>query len=151
MLLLLAACTVIEPDLGDAVETPSFGRWQYPDTWEFHVVDDQQRSLGSITLRLTEEDVGDDLCADAFWKRAVVLEDRLEIDLGGEKHPAYHIEGPWLTLDLTAANCRVSHNFIGEISSERASGFFTQSHPLGGQNLGSFTGTPVMAQDGLPQ
>jgi hypothetical protein len=112
--------------------------WRRARAWVFEFVDQQQRDMGSMTLLFTAEAVDDDSCADRHWKRARILADRLDFDFGFDLYPAYTISGPWLTIDLTSSICSVDHNLIGELSDDGASGHFTVSHSIGGENVGTF-------------
>ena len=96
-----------------------------------------------MVLAFTETRVGEPICNNDGWSQMLVLEDKLNFDFGVRLRPAYLISGPWLTIDLTSSICYLDHNLIGNITPEGASGFFTSSHRIGGQNIGKFTAGPV--------
>lgn len=145
LLLCLCACASSEPV--DQAQTASDGaasQSQQP-VWRFDFVDDNQDSLGYLLLAFTAEAVDEPTCGKDYRKKMRVVEDRLDFDLGVEAQPAYSINGPWLTIDLTASVCYIDHNLIGDITDDGATGFFTYSHRLGGRSIGSFTAHPVSA------
>ena len=95
-------------------------------------------------LLLTQEDIGTESCVDQYWKKALVIDDSLDFDVGFEKQPAYNIKGPWLTIDLTASTCNVHHRLIGDVNSDGATGSFNYLDLLGSYNIGTFTASPVV-------
>ena len=136
-------CTSTQSRSQDLAATPDTETRAYPAVWRFDFVDNNHESLGYLLLAFTEDSVNEPTCGNDYWKNMVVLEDNLEFDFGVESRPAYTVNGPWLTIDLTASVCYIDHNLIGDITPDRASGFFTFSHKLGGYNIGRFTARPV--------
>jgi len=125
----VAAATDTEPTVLHAV-------------WQFDFFDTNNQSLGYLLLAFTGEGIDEPTCGNDYWKKMVVLEDRLDFDFGVESRPAYSINGPWLTIDLTASVCYIDHMLIGDITQDGATGFFNFSHKLGGYNIGKFTARP---------
>lgn len=145
LLLLISGCATkksnIKYDAYFEQLTPS--RWQQPGTWRFEVVDNQQQSLGHILLLLSGQDADSKHCVDEGWKKAVVLVDTLDVDIGFEISPAYNIHGRWLTIDLTATVCDADYKLFGQLEDENAAGNFNYAHLLGGYSIGTFTASPV--------
>lgn len=140
----LAACASPPPERTPAgLEALTPVAWQRPAAWSFEVVSDDQAALGRVVLLFTADPLPSGPCGGADWHRAVLLEERLDVDLGMRPAPAWRIEGPWLTVDLTAASCSSHHRFVGELDGDGASGFFNHSHPLGGRTLGRFRARPA--------
>ena len=110
--------------------------------WRFDFVDTHHESLGHLLLAFTNESIDEPSCGNDYLKKMVVLEDGLDFDFGVESRPAYSINGPWLTVDLTASVCYIDHKLIGDITQGGAAGFFNYSHKLGGYNIGRFTARP---------
>ena len=119
-------------------------RWIESGTWRFQIADPDGKQAGSILLNLSAEPVGDELCVDKNWKKAIILNNGLEVDIGDDAQPAYLVHGRWLTVDLTADRCNVGHKFVGELSASGASGFFNYTTSVGGRNLGSFVAEPLI-------
>lgn len=117
--------------------------WQQPGTWDFHIIDPEEQSMGHIVLRLTGAPVDNPVCAEGDWYRALLLEESVDYDFGFDLRPAYRVHGQWLTVDLTSSICNADHLLNGEMDDDGASGFFNYAHRLGGNNLGKFTATPV--------
>lgn len=117
-------------------------RWRQPGVWDFHIVDKQKESIGTIRLHLSGESVATE-CDDHDWMRAVIIYDAIQYDFGFKLRPAYRVHGNWLTVDLTATVCGADHLFNGELGDDSASGFFNYSHRLGGNNIGTFTAVLV--------
>jgi hypothetical protein len=110
--------------------------------WRFDFVDSNNESLGYLVLAFTNDEINEPTCGNDHWKKMVVIDDELDFDLGMESSPAYFLNGPWLTIDLTASYCYIDHMLIGEMTPNTASGFFNYSHQLGGYNIGRFTAWP---------
>jgi hypothetical protein len=110
--------------------------------WQFDFVDTNNEPLGYLLLAFTDERIDEPTCGNDYWKKMVLLENNLDFDFGVESLPAYFINGPWLTIDLTASVCYIDHTLIGDITQEGAAGFFNFSHQLGGYNIGRFTARP---------
>lgn len=119
------------------------GAVTFPAVWDFEFVDKEQNSLGSIRLGFTTEPVDADYCGESYYRKAKVLSDGLEIDLHKPLQPVWHIFAYGLSIDLTASTCNTNYVLIGNMNTEEASGFFNYAHPLGGEHIGRFTGTPV--------
>ena len=117
--------------------------------WRFDFFDTDDRSIGHIVFAFTTEEFDDRDCKRGDWSKAVILEDALDFDFRTDVSPAYFIRGAWLRVDLTAESCSINHNMIGDIKRNKARGFFTMSHQLGGDSLGKFTGR-ALAQDDWP-
>ena len=116
----------------------------FPAVWDFEIVDKEQTALGSIRLRLTMEPVDEDYCGGSYFRKAKVLRDDLKIDLYKSLQPVWHVFARGLSIDLTASTCNTNYLFIGSINPEEASGYFNYAHPLGGEYIGRFIGTPVV-------
>ena len=116
--------------------------WATPGVWTFRILDRDDRPMGDIVLLLTNENPDAGSCANAGWRKAIVIDDTVDFDFGFEKSPAYSVHGRWLTVDLTASICELDHNLVGEIDEQGASGFFNFAHSLGGYNVGKFVATP---------
>jgi hypothetical protein len=143
ILLCLASCaSKKQPDYSGLFAQLTPARWQQPGVWDFHMVDQQHKSMGHMLLRLTGESVTS-ACDDADWKRAVIVEDELDYPFGFELQPAYRVHGNWLTIDLTASVCGADHLLNGELEGAGASGFFNYSHRLGGNNIGTFVAVAI--------
>jgi hypothetical protein len=134
LLCLIACSSSPEIATSDAGETAARNA-----VWQFDFVDTEQRSRGYLLLAFTDELVDQPTCGNDYWKKIVVLDDGLDFDLSVEPRPAYTVNGPWLTMDLTASVCYLDHKLIGDITPDGASGFFNFSHQLGGYNIGKFT------------
>ena len=117
--------------------------WREPGLWDFQVRDDDDALLGNVVLYLTGDRIEDASCADKYWQKAVVVYDDLDLEISLQKEVAYNISGPWLTVNLTSADCNIGHNFVGQVDHGGASGFFNLTHTFGGQNLGTFSAVPA--------
>jgi hypothetical protein len=117
--------------------------WRQQGVWYFDVFDNQQRSLGHIVLFLTGEPVGTESCVDDYWQRAVVLDNKLDIDTNLDILPAYNLKGSHLTVELTASSCSVHHRFLGDATSDGAVGGFHILHSLDGIVAGTFVARSV--------
>ena len=111
--------------------------------WQIVFVDRDQNDLGTIRLALTDEPIDEQYCGDPYLRKAVILDDDLDFELGIEKLPAYSISFFWLRLDLTASSCNTNFLLLGNIDRNEATGFFNFAHPLGGEYLGRFWAEPV--------
>jgi hypothetical protein len=136
---LVSACAVRDTEPADERGIPG--------VWDIEFFDRDRNGLGSIRIALTNEPVDDQYCGEPFYRKAVILEDELDFDIGMEKRPAYSISFFWLKLDLTASVCHTNFLLMGNIDPTQASGFFTYAHPLGGEYLGRFTALPVDSGD----
>jgi len=143
LIISLYGCTSTQPRSQNLVAMPDTKIAADQAVWRFDFVDTNHESLGYLVLAFTEDSVDEPTCGNDYWKKIVVLEDSLDFDFGVESRPAYTVNGPWLTIDLTASVCYLDHNLIGDITRGGASGFFTFSHNLGGYNIGRFTARPV--------
>lgn len=139
----LYGCISTQPRDQDLAATPDAQSVEDATVWRFDFVDTDKESLGHLLLVFTQDSVDEPTCGNDHWKNMVVLENSLDFDFGVESRPAYTVNGPWLTIDLTASVCYLDHNLIGDITPDGASGFFTFSHKLGGYNIGRFTARPV--------
>lgn len=139
----LFGCVSTQPRDQDLTATPDTITVEDLTVWRFDFVDTDQESLGYLLMVFTNDTVDEPTCGNDYWKNMVVLENSLDFDFGVESRPAYTLNGPWLTIDLTASVCYLDHNLIGDMTADGASGFFTFSHKLGGYNIGRFTARPV--------
>lgn len=135
--LLLAACA----SQGERPAKSQEG--SIPPIWDISFVGPGNEDLGSLRIALTTEPIDEDYCGAAYLRKAIVLEDNLDVDLGMDKQPAYSISMFWLWLDLTASSCNTSFLLLGNIDADESVGFFNYSHPLGGESLGRFKAVPV--------
>ena len=119
-------------------------RWRQPSVWHFYVLDEQQRKLGRISLLLTDEQITSDYCVDDYWKKAIVMDSDLDFDFGVELLPAYHLNGPWLTVELTSSSCSLRHRFVGDADNDGATGSFHYIHSLNATIVGSFSAKPTI-------
>ena len=103
-----------------------------------------EQPMGNIVLRFTAQPAGEDLCTDAGWYEAIVMEDNLDYDMGFESRAAYMISGPWITVDLSADACNVDHKLIGQVYEDRATGNFNYIARFGGRHLGTFVAEPIV-------
>lgn len=146
--LFLLACTATKRPFDDralmATMTPA--QWRDGGVWYFEVVDTEQNSIGHIVLLLTGDDVVESACLENHWKNAIVLENDLDFDFGFDVVPAYHVTGTQLAVELTASSCSVHHRFVGEATSEGASGSFHYLYSLDGDVVGAFTATTVVTK-----
>jgi hypothetical protein len=146
--LCLSACTATKKTIDDraliASMTPT--QWRDGGTWYFDVVDNDQNSIGHIVLLLTGDEVAENACLGNHWKNAIVLDNDLDYDFGFDIVPAYHVNGTLLAVELTASSCSVHHRFVGEATSEGASGSFHYLYSLNGDVVGAFTATTVVAK-----
>ena len=142
MILCLCGCASSQTDSDEQSATSGVAP---AAAWRFDFVDTENKSLGYLVMAFSDQPVDEPTCGYDYWKKMVVLDDKLDFDFGAEFQPAYTIFGPWLTIDLTASVCSIDHNMIGDISADGASGHFTLSHKIGGNNLGRFTAHPVSA------
>ena len=117
--------------------------WRAPGLWDFQVKSDDDTLLGNVVLYLTGDRIDGISCADKRWQKAIVVYDDLDLEISLQKEVAYNISGPWLTVNLTSADCNIGHNFVGQVDQEGASGFFNLTHTFGGHNLGSFSAVPA--------
>jgi hypothetical protein len=122
-------------------------RWRQPGVWHFYVVDEENRELGRISLLLTGEQVSSDSCVDDYWKKAIVMDSDVDFDFGVDMSPAYHLNGPWLTVELTSSSCSLRHRFVGDATEDGATGSFHYIHSLNAQIIGSFTAKPTIKVD----
>jgi hypothetical protein len=137
IVLLLAGCESQDPK--PATDPDS----SIPPIWEIAFVGTDNEDLGSLRIALTTEPIDEDYCGASYLRKAIVLEDNLEVDLGMAKQPAYSISMFWLWLDLTASSCNTNFLLLGNIDPDESVGFFNYSHPLGGKSLGRFEAVPV--------
>jgi len=144
-MLCIGGCTSIPPGKLELAAADT-ERPRCQDVWQFDFVDTNNESLGYLLLALTDDSVAEPTCGNDYWKKMVILEDSLDFDFGVESRPAYTVNGPWLTADLTASVCYIGHMLIGEFTPDGASGFFNFSHKLGGYNIGRFTARPYSAE-----
>lgn len=143
--LLLLGCTSTKTfDDRALLEQLTPAEWRQPGIWYFDVVDNEQRSIGYIVLQLTGEDVGSDTCMDSYWKSAIVLDNSLDFDFEGNVVPAYSVRGSNLIVELTASSCSVHHRFVGEATSEGATGGFHYLHSLNARIVGAFAASSVL-------
>lgn len=149
VILLAAACASSQVGSNGKPKTATLTplRWIETGTWRFQISGPDDKQAGSILLNLSNELVDDELCVDKNWKKAVILENDLDVDIGDDAQPAYLVHGRWLTVDLTADRCNVGHKFIGELSASGASGFFNYTTFVGGRHLGSFIAEPLIRYD----
>lgn len=144
--LVLYGCNVAPRKVNDtaimAQITPA--QWRQPGMWKFEVFDNDRQALGHIVLYLTGEDIGAGYCVDDYWKEAIVMDNKLNVELSFEARPAYNVKGPWLTVDLTATTCNVHHNLVGDVDGEGAAGTYNYIHLLGSFNVGTFTASPLV-------
>ena len=136
IIVLIAGCAVNESKTQTEPE-------HFPAIWLIRFIDAEEQSLGYLKLRLTDEFVDGNYCGNDYRKKAFVIEDELDVDVGMDKQPAYHLDGFWIKIDLTASVCYTNYMLIGGIDREEASGFFNYTHPLGGYNIGRFAANPV--------
>ena len=139
----LYGCTYSQPRSQDLATETDTEPVAHQAVWRFDFVDTDHNTLGYLLLAFTNDSIDEPTCGNDYWKKMVVLEDSLDFDFGVESRPAYTVNGPWLTIDLTASVCYIDHNLIGDITEDGASGFFTFSHKLGGYNIGRFTARPI--------
>lgn len=140
-LLVLAACAA-DPQPAMVLKpatTPE--AWRRPANWAFEIVDRDQRPLGQVTLRLTTRP--SDACGEPGWRRAIIVDDHLDLGVGVVKSPAFRIVGPWLVVDLTSSTCSAGHRLVGDLGPDGARGYFNYAHRLGGENLGRFVARPA--------
>lgn len=146
--LCLSACTTTTKPFDDralmAAMTPA--QWRNGGVWYFDVVDTEQKSIGHIVLLLTGDEVVENACLENHWKNAIVLENDLDFDFGFDIVPAYHVTGTQLAVELTASSCSVHHRFVGEATSEGASGSFHYLYSLNGNVVGAFTATTIVEE-----
>jgi len=140
-LLVLAACAA-DPQPA-TVWTPATTpeAWRRPANWAFEIVDHDRRPLGQVTLRLTTRP--SEACGEPGWRRAIIVDDNLDLGVGVVKSPAFRIVGPWLVVDLTSSTCSAGHRLVGDLGPDGATGFFNYAHRLGGENLGRFVARPA--------
>jgi hypothetical protein len=144
LLLCLGNCGASAPGGQSILSDMTPEAWREPRVWHFFVTDEQERQLGSIALLLTKEGVGPDTCVDSYWRKAIVMESTLDFDFGVDISPAYHLNGPWLTVELTAASCSLNHRLIGDADNDGASGSFHYIHSLNATIIGSFYAKPTL-------
>ena len=114
-----------------------------PPIWDVSFVGTGNEDLGSLRIALTTEPIDEDYCGASYLRKAIVLEDNLDVDLGMDKQPAYSISMFWLWLDLTASSCNTSFLLLGNIDPDESVGFFNYAHPLGGESIGRFKAVPA--------
>ena len=136
-LLLLSACAT-DRVTDDEIETGGI-----PAIWEFTFTDRDASDLGTIRLAFTDEPADDGYCAGRGLRKAHILEDNLDFDLGMDKQPAYRFGIRWMELDLTATSCNVNFLLLGNFDASSSSGIFNYAHPLGGDFIGRFSAVPV--------
>lgn len=90
-------------------------------------------------MLFTDDAVGSDACVGDHWRKALVMGNKLDFDFGVELQPAYNIDGPWLTVELTASSCSLHHRFVGDVSNDGATGSFHYVHALGATIIGTFS------------
>ncbi|MDH4107607.1 MAG: hypothetical protein OEW35_04775 [Gammaproteobacteria bacterium] len=139
-LVLIAACAT-PPDPAPYTSATTPESWRRAADWEFEITDPDERPLGRLTLRLTSRPSRS--CGEPGWRRAVIIDDRLDLGIGVVKNPAFRIVGPWLVVDLTSTTCSAGHRLVGDLYADRAEGFFNYAHRLGGENLGRFVARPA--------
>lgn len=138
-LLILAGCAPVEPR-DDASQNT------FPAIWDIEFFGKQDERIGTMRLGLTTEPIDDGYCGQPYFRKAIVIDSDMEVEMWRDVQPAYHIYAYWLSVDLTASSCNVNYVLLGNIDRESASGFFNFSHPLGGENLGRFEARPVTGE-----
>ena len=133
---LLSACAPVEPK-DDATQRA------FPAVWDIEFFDKQDQRIGKMRLGLTTEPLDEQYCGKPYFRKAVVLDSEMDIEMWRDVQPAYHIYAYWLSVDLTASSCNVNYMLLGNINEASASGFFNFAHPLGGEHLGRFEAAPV--------
>lgn len=128
-----------------ATDEPDPGR--IPAVWDFEFVDADKQPLGSIRLRFRSERIDESYCGEAYFMKADVLQNDLQLDIYKSLQPAWHVFAYGLSIDLTASSCNTNYLLIGSMNATEASGYFNYSHPLGGEYMGRFTGAPVHQAD----
>jgi hypothetical protein len=135
--MLLVACASQDEKPANAEGT------SIPPIWDVSFVGTGNEDLGSLRIALTSEPIDEDYCGASYLRKAIVLEDHLDVDLGMDKQPAYSISMFWLWLDLTASSCNTNFLLLGNIDPDESVGFFNYAHPLGGESIGRFEAVPV--------
>ena len=103
--------------------------------------------MGHILLHFTGENVAAP-CDNRGWKRAVIVEGKIDYDFGFELQPAYRVHGHWLTVDLTASVCGADHLFNGDLGDDGASGSTRQTVPPGESRPGCRRSRAVLSHAG---
>lgn len=150
VLIALGACAQsdTEPELSDepsvfaAVQTTTGRLSQH---WKFEITAADDTALGDIELLLTNEVFEQLECDGQAWRRAEVIDNGLEYDIGDDISPAFILRGPWLTIDLAATTCNMGYRLVGTLTGQAATGHFSFVHSLGGEYVGTFTGVPIVS------
>ena len=99
VILCLCGCASSQTDGDDQLLTSGAAA---AAAWRFDFVDTEDKSLGYLVMAFTDQQVDEPSCGYDYWKKMVVLDDKLDFDFGAEFQPAYTIFGPWLTIDTQA-------------------------------------------------